>query len=115
MSETTAPRAGASVPPPRENLVRALGDAPILERSDGATMPTLTGHFAVFDQWTEINSVFEGNFMERFAPGAFTKTIRESRDTMRVLFQHGQDPVIGDKPLGPIRSLKEDPTGARYE
>ena len=34
---------------------------------DGVTM---SGHFAVFDQWTEINSVFEGRFMERIARGA---------------------------------------------
>ena len=34
---------------------------------------------------------------------------------MRVLFQHGQDPTIGDKPLGPIDVLEEDGTGPRYE
>lgn len=84
-------------------------------RDDGDGMPTLVGHLAVFNQWTEINSVFEGHFLERIDPGAFTKTIRESRDSMRVLFQHGQDPMIGDKPLGPIRSLEADKEGLAYE
>lgn len=78
-------------------------------------MPTLTGHFAVFNRWTEIDSFFEGNFMERFAPGAFKKTFAEQRDRMRVLFQHGRDSHIGDKPLGPIETLREDDTGAFYE
>jgi phage head maturation protease len=50
--------------------------------------------------------------MERFAPGAFKKTVAENRDGMRVLFQHGRDPQIGDKPLGPIESLNAD---AEYE
>jgi hypothetical protein len=34
---------------------------------------------------------------------------------MRVLFQHGKDPQIGDKVLGPIRELQTDETGVRYE
>lgn len=103
---------------PMDDLCRAVMFAPTLERADGAdpaTMPTLTGRFAVFNQWTEINSIFEGRFLERMAPGAFKKTIREGRDGMRVLFQHGQDPQIGDKPLGPIKDLREDAEGAYYE
>jgi HK97 family phage prohead protease len=101
----------------RDGLIRAA--LPGVElRSDGDgedTGPVMAGHFAVFNQWTEINSFWEGNFMERFAPGAFKKTIREQRDRMRVLFQHGMDPQVGDKPLGPIRDLKEDDEGAAYE
>ena len=84
-------------------------------RDDGDEMPTLVGHVAVFNQWAEINSVVEGHFLERIDPGAFTKTIKESRDSMRVLFQHGKDPTIGDKPLGPIRSLEADSEGLAYE
>lgn len=53
--------------------------------------------------------------MERIAPGAFKKTFNENLARMRVLFQHGQDPQLGDKPLGPIRNLREDDTGAYYE
>lgn len=104
--------------PPRDNLVRALYPAVELRAAgEGAesTMPTLTGHFAVFNTWTEINSVYEGRFLERIAPGAFKKTFRENGDAMRVLFQHGRDPQIGDKPLGPIEALEEDERGAYYE
>jgi HK97 family phage prohead protease len=83
--------------------------------SDGTDTPTLTGHFAVTNQWTEINSIYEGRFMERFAPGAFKKTLRERGDKIKVLFQHGRDPQIGDKPLGAIRDVREDNQGAYYE
>jgi HK97 family phage major capsid protein/HK97 family phage prohead protease len=100
--------------PPKDNLVRAVFPGPEY-RSDATTdgtIGTLEGHFAVWNQWTEINSTWEGNFMERVAPSAFDKAVSEN--TPKVLFQHGQDPVIGDKPLGPIRELRPDDEGMYY-
>lgn len=78
-------------------------------------MPTLFGHFSVFNRWYEINSIFEGRFLERIAPGAFTKTFAESRDAIKVLFDHGYDPTIGGKVLGRKDQLREDDVGAYYE
>lgn len=74
----------------------------------------LEGHFAVFNQWTHIRSVFEGEFMETIEPGAFADTIAEDRTRMKVLFDHGLDPTFGNKPLGPIADLREDDDGAYY-
>ena len=34
---------------------------------------------------------------------------------MRVLFQHGRDPDIGDKPIAAIEDIREDDEGAYYE
>jgi len=34
---------------------------------------------------------------------------------MRCLFQHGKDPAVGEKPLGPIRLLAPDDKGLAYE
>jgi HK97 family phage prohead protease len=100
--------------PPRENLIR--GVMPGLELREAETgAPKLFGHFARFNEWTEINSAWEGRFMERIAPGAFSKTIAENRNGMRVLFDHGHDPSIGNKPLGTISELREDEHGASYE
>ncbi len=102
--------------PPRDELVRAIsGELEIRDDENHRGGSTLTGHFARFDEWTEIDSAFEGNFMERIAPGAFKKTFQENRDRIRVLFQHGHDPQVGDKPLGTIDVLEEDKRGARYE
>jgi phage head maturation protease len=53
--------------------------------------------------------------MERFAPGAWKKTIGESRSKILALFQHGHDPQIGDKPLGPIVRLEEGDRGGYGE
>jgi HK97 family phage prohead protease len=103
--------------PPRDGLVRlwAPGVEVREDTGSGSATPTLVGHFAVFNRWTEIDSFFEGTFMERIAPGAFKKTMREQRSSVRVLFQHGRDPQIGDKPIGSIEKLEEDGEGAAYE
>ena len=104
--------------PPKDNVFRAVYPGLELrsEETDGGDeRPVLSGHFARFGEWTEIDSVWEGRFLERLDPGAFKKTIKENRDAMRVLFQHGRDPQIGDKPLGPIRELREDSDGVYYE
>src|SRR5579864_1322887 len=86
-----------------------------LRASDDGAMPTMSGHFAVFNQWTEINNPLEGHFMERNAPGSFAKTFRENRANIKVTLNHGMDPQAGMKPLGPITRLEEDGTGAYYE
>ena len=101
---------------PRDGLYRASYPALELRGEFGAeSPPVMQGHFAIFDSPTEINSLREGNFMETIARGAFRKTFVENRDNIKVLFQHGRDPQIGDKPLGPIAELREDDIGAYYE
>jgi HK97 family phage prohead protease len=78
-------------------------------------MPTLFGHFSRFNEWAEISSAFEGNFLERVAPGAFAHTLAHDRGRIRVLFQHGRDPQTGDKVLGIPTTLREDEQGGAYE
>ena len=59
--------------------------------------------------------LFEGDFLERIAPGAFKDTFKARGDQIRVLYDHGADPMIGNKPLGAPDVLREDKTGAYYE
>jgi len=116
MTEQLAHAAGDAAieeAPPRDLLVRASLPFELRSTQDG--MPTLHGTGAVYGEWTEINSRFEGHFMERFADGSFSKTIREQRDRIRCLFHHGQDPFIGVKPLGTITDLSERGRGVEYD
>jgi len=83
-------------------------------RAEGDASPVMTGYFSTFGDWYEVDSWIEGHFLESIKAGAFRKTIRESRDQMKVLFNHGQDPTMGDQVLGPIESLAEDKTGPAY-
>jgi HK97 family phage prohead protease len=48
-------------------------------------------------------------------PGAFAHSLAQDRNRLRVLFQHGRDPQIGDKVLGIPTLLREDELGAQYE
>lgn len=100
---------------PTDNLVRARyeDDAIELRADDDGTGRTLHGHFAVFDRWTTIDSWYEGKFMERVRPGSFKHTFKTR--SPKVLYDHGHDPSIGNKPLGAPDVLREDSTGAYYE
>ncbi|MFC5996944.1 HK97 family phage prohead protease [Pseudonocardia hispaniensis] len=101
------------------DLVRAVPRTVDLRADDSdpgdGSLGLMSGHFSVFDTWYEIDSWFEGRFLERTAPGAFRKTLAEGRDTVKVLFNHGTDFHIGDKVLGRARDVREDEVGAYYE
>jgi HK97 family phage prohead protease len=106
--------------PPRDNLIRARMPGVELRAVDpegnpADVKPTLFGHFARFNEWTEIDSMWEGRFMERFAPGSFKKTLREQGDRIRVLLEHGHDPQLGNKPIASPDVMREDDEGVYYE
>lgn len=107
------------------DLLRAL--APTLLYADGAQLRALEytpatgtdaglgdliGRFAVYDEWTEVNSVIEGHFMERTGEGTFKKTLAEKRPP--IVFNHGWDPQAGTRPLAPTAELGEDTRGGYY-
>lgn len=98
----------------RSDLIRLHTPASELrvEQSDGRTR--FVGYAAVFNSPTTINS-WEGHFTESFMPGAFRKTLTETGDQVRFLYDHGLDPSIGNKPLGKIDRLFEDDRGLRVE
>lgn len=99
---------------PRDDLVRMVPtrDSDLRASDDGRT---LVGYPIVFNSWTNIDSVREGTFSERIAPSAVNRTLRDHGDRIKVLFNHGMDPTIGDKPLGRPRSMQVDDTGLRAE
>lgn len=90
------------------STVRAI--AP--DEASAGQQPLMEVRFSPFGVWYEIDSWWEGEFLERTMQGAFSKTIKESRDSIRSLFNHGYDPQIGDKVLGIIEDLREDPDTA---
>lgn len=104
---------------PVDNIVRASHDAGTLElRADSEGSGSgreMFGHFAVFNQWTEIDSWYEGKFLERIEPGAFVDTLKDRKGLIRIMYNHGRDPSIGDKPIGAPDVLREDDAGLYYE
>ena len=84
---------------------RALRGAELrAETAEGAAVPAIVGHAAVFDSLSEDL----GGFRERIAPGAFSTTIGE--DDIRALFNHRDDYVLGRNLAGTLK-LAEDDTG----
>jgi HK97 family phage prohead protease len=101
---------------PRDNLFRGLHGVPVELRTEADTAgTTMYGHFTKFNLWNEIDSWYEGRFMERTVPGSFKKTIAENRDRVKVQFDHGYDTFVGSAPLGPIDVLREEDEGPYYE
>jgi HK97 family phage major capsid protein/HK97 family phage prohead protease len=94
--------------PPKDGI-RAMPPGTVVEDGEGRT---LTGRLAT--GWAEIDSASEGHFMERFAPGAFRKTFAENRANIKILFQHGRDPELGNKPIAALQDVGEDADGAYY-
>lgn len=93
---------------PRNDLIRmagAFGDIQEVrfvdrnDHDDDDVIGRLVGFPIVYGKWTEISG-WEGNFMEQIAPGAPDRHLKTHRDKVKVLFNHGMDPTIGDKPLG---------------
>lgn len=92
---------------------RAYAGLNVVEGADSAA-PTLSGYLAVFDEWAEVRSRVEGHFMERFSPVAFTRSLQRDRPRMRLLYNHGEDPQIGFKPIGTIDDIGADKKGVYY-
>lgn len=90
-------------------VVRDVGTVVRAAAADEESAPrTMEVRFSPFGEWYEIDSMFEGRFLERTVPGAFKRAIDRGLPDVKVLFNHGFDPQVGDKPLGPIRSLTEE-------
>ena len=91
--------------------------APSRIRETGARLAgspgVVAGLGAVFGQWTTIHDP-HGPFLERIAPGAFASAVRDPSQ-VRVLFQHGRDPLLGSRPLGTLDTLRETAEGLYYE
>lgn len=90
---------------------------PMVEVAAGAAtsspdaLGTISGYGLRWNTWASINSEREGRFLERFTAGSFNESIRGGG--VKLLFQHGRDPAIGERPLGPL-SLRDDGVGLAF-
>jgi phage head maturation protease len=74
------------------------------DEGDADELGRLVVRFSPFNTWYEINSWWEGRFLEMTEPGAFKKTAKEAKRSdglysTKVLYNHGTDFNIGDKIL----------------
>lgn len=97
---------------PRDNLIRELQADVEVREGDGGGPPRMSGWLIRYGEWAEIDSLLEGRFMERFAPGSMRKTLTERAP--KVLFQHGRD-ALGKQPIGRPVEFDHSDEGVRYE
>lgn len=94
--------------PPKDGI-RAMPPGSLTDGGDGKT---IFGRLAPANEWAEIRSVREGHFLERHAPGAFSKTFSETKP--KILFQHGKDPQLGMRVIATPVEMGEDKVGPYY-
>lgn len=106
-----------AVAAPAMTKVRADGEP----AGDGAAAAdaggdVMTVEFSRFDAWYEIDSWYEGRFLERTAKGSFKRTIKALGPAgVKVFFNHGRDMQIGSKVLGVAELLEERETSPYME
>ena len=92
---------------------RALKGLEIREAAkDSGHIGILTGYAAVFNSDSAEFSGYERPWVERIAPGAFTRTLRETPD-VAALWSHRSDAIIARTPT--TLTLKEDDKGLSVE
>jgi HK97 family phage prohead protease len=72
------------------------------------------GRAMPYNEWTTINSLSEGRFLERFAPSAFVAQLREGFGAVRVMFEHGDDKLLGRQIVAKLSSLTDLPDGLYF-
>jgi len=82
-----------------------LADA--LRNTDGYNM---TGYSVVFNQWTNIRDQ-DGVYVERVAPGAVARAIKDRGDRIPVMYDHGRSTMYGNLPIAAPRAVWEDSHG----
>lgn len=84
----------------------------IYRQEDGSDV--IESKVVPYGEWIEVDSVFEGNFMERFAAGALKKTLQENISRIRVYFEHGYSKLYDSQPIADLLRAWEEPDGARF-
>lgn len=97
---------------PVQRLYRAAPPDLLIFREEGE--PTIEGRVVPFNQWSEVNSVVEGHFMERFATGSLSKTIAERASELKVYFEHGKSRLFDSQPIAVLREAWEQPDGGYF-
>jgi HK97 family phage prohead protease len=75
----------------------------------------LEGRAVPYLEWTEVASYSEGHFLEQWAPGALRHVIESGGvGRIKVLFEHGDDRMIGRQPIAKLTGLQEQDDGAYF-
>lgn len=86
---------------------------PVIFRDEGGE-PTVEARIVPYGEWSEVDSLIEGHFLERFDMGSFRKTLAERAAEIKVYFEHGRDKVFGTQVVGILRDAWEQDDGLYF-
>jgi excisionase family DNA binding protein len=72
------------------------------------------GRMLPYGEWTQINSPSEGRFMQQVVYGSLRSEVEAGRDRIKVLFEHGTDPILGTLQVAQLTSMREQPDGVYF-
>ena len=75
---------------------------------------TVEGLVVPYETWSEVDSVMEGHFLERFAVGSLKKTFAEGMRRAKGYFEHGRDRAFGGAPIMDVTETWETPQGPMF-
>jgi phage head maturation protease len=95
-----------------QKIYRAAPPGLLIFRDDDE--PTIEARVVPFNQWSEVNSVVEGHFLERFSPGSLAKTIAERASELKVYYEHRKSRLFDSQPIAVMREAWEQPDGGYF-
>jgi HK97 family phage prohead protease len=85
----------------RGGIERRVIEAPVELRTEGDKI-RISGHAAVFNEWTTLYESESFVWRERLDPGCFNRALKEGHD-VRALFNHEPSQIIGRTRAGTLR------------
>lgn len=96
-----------------QRLYRISSPDQLIFRDDGEAV--VEGRVVPYNEWSEVDSVVEGHFMERFEFGSLAKTISERANGLKVYFEHGKSKIFDSQPIAEMRRAWEQPDGGYFQ
>lgn len=93
-------------------LYRIATATEVIFRDDD--VPTIEGKLVPYGEWSEVNSLVEGHFMERFAAGSLTKTFQEGLGRIKGYFEHGMSRMFDRMPVMDIKAAWDTDEGGFF-
>jgi phage head maturation protease len=98
----------------RRPVYRSTQPEELIFRSAEGEAGVVEGRVVPYEEWTEVDSMLEGHFMESFAHGSMSKTIMERGKGVQVYMDHGRSPQYGRQPVAQLEDTWEDSTGVFF-
>lgn len=94
-------------------LYRIAAPSALIFRDENGEQ-TVEGIVVPYGQWSEVDSVIEGHFMEQFASGSLRKSFSEGFARMKGYFEHGRSRLFDRAPIMELREAWETVEAAYF-